>query len=173
MNSKTKRTAWNKGIPHSVETRAKISLKKKGVTTWNKGKKFSDESKLKMSISHKGRLRPESERKKQSESLKKAYKEGRIKIRRPYVGSENPNWKGGITVIKRGIRHSREYLLWKKAVVARDNYTCIWCGSKDEIQADHIKRFSEHPELRFAIDNGRTLCFPCHRTTATYGRKRL
>jgi len=53
--------------------------------------------------------------------------------------------------------------LWRKAVFERDNYTCIWCGKKDKtIQADHIQEFATHPELRFAIDNGRTLCKDCH-----------
>jgi 5-methylcytosine-specific restriction endonuclease McrA len=37
------------------------------------------------------------------------------------------------------------------------------------LQADHIKPFAHHPELRFDVNNGRTLCVPCHRKTDTYG----
>jgi len=87
-------------------------------------------------------------------------------------GEKHYAWKGGVTPIYKVIRKSAEYKLWRNAVFARDNYTCIWCGTKDKtIKADHIKPFALYPELRFAIDNGRTLCDKCHRTTDTYGNR--
>lgn len=87
-----------------------------------------------------------------------------------HVGKANPNWQGGITPINKSIRNSREYALWRKAVFERDNYTCRFCSQHGgKLHADHIKPFALYPELRFAIDNGRTLCVPCHRTTDTYG----
>lgn len=87
-------------------------------------------------------------------------------------GSKNHFWKGGVTPINLKIRQSIEYKLWRTAVFERDNYTCIWCFKKGvRIQADHIKPFSLFPELRFAIDNGRTLCRKCHETTDTFGYK--
>jgi len=91
-------------------------------------------------------------------------------------GERHWNWKGGIYPNNSKIRHSLEYKLWREAVFTRDNYTCIWCGSKPGdgkrviLNADHIKSFASFPELRFAIDNGRTLCKPCHLTTENYGR---
>lgn len=85
-------------------------------------------------------------------------------------GSDNPAWKGGVTPLHIAIRHSKEYSLWRNSVLEKDNYTCQMCFKRGgKLQADHIKPFALYPELRFAIDNGRTLCVECHRKTDTYG----
>jgi hypothetical protein len=92
-------------------------------------------------------------------------------------GENNHSWKGGVTPKIRLLRKSKEYELWRKSVFERDNYTCVFCGIKSKkgikviIHADHIKPFAFYPELRFAIDNGRTLCVKCHLKTDTYGNK--
>lgn len=85
-------------------------------------------------------------------------------------GDKHWNWKGGIKPLNETIRHSIEYKLWRTAVFERDNYQCIWGGKEhgSKLCADHIKQFAFYPELRFAIDNGRTLCVDCHKTTDTY-----
>lgn len=82
-------------------------------------------------------------------------------------------WKGGVTPINEAIRKSLEYRIWRRSVFERDKYACVICGKADSgnLNADHIKPFALFPELRFDLDNGRTLCVPCHRKTPTYGRK--
>lgn len=40
-----------------------------------------------------------------------------------------------------------------------------------KLHADHIKPFAFYPNFRFDLNNGRTLCKPCHQTTDTYRRK--
>lgn len=85
-------------------------------------------------------------------------------------GEKNHNWRGGVTKEHEKIRKSLEYKLWRKAVFERDDYTCVQCNARGVwIEADHIKQFAYYPELRFDIDNGRTLCKPCHRKTDTWG----
>ena len=88
-------------------------------------------------------------------------------------GEKSINWRGGITERNNIIRTSIEYKLWREAVFKRDKYTCIWGGKEhgSNLHADHIKPFAYFPELRFAIDNGRTLCVSCHKTTETYGNR--
>lgn len=77
-------------------------------------------------------------------------------------GVKSPFWKGGITKANVKIRKSRDYRIWRKAVLERDCQICVWCGNDKNLEADHIKPFYLFPELRFAIDNGRTLCKDCH-----------
>ena len=162
----------------------------------NLGKKFSEEYRHKLSIAHKDQRPTEEQKrkignffrgKKWSEERKRKFsqtvtgikhkpltKEHRTKIsiknKGKFVGIQHWNWKGGITSERKILYFSKEYKLWRTAVFERDNYTCIWCGQVGrELNADHIKPWADYPELRFAIDNGRTLCISCHRKTDTWG----
>lgn len=83
------------------------------------------------------------------------------------------NWQGGKTEASLLERNRKSYKLWREAVFKRDNYTCVWCGDArgGNLNADHIKPFALFPELRLDIENGRTLCTPCHKKTDTWGHK--
>lgn len=93
------------------------------------------------------------------------------KVERNTIGQKGEKshlWKGGVTKENTIIRQSAEYKNWRTSVFKRDDYSCVYCGSKKNIEADHIKQFAFYPELRFDIDNGRTLCHDCHAKTETY-----
>lgn len=63
-------------------------------------------------------------------------------------------------------RYSTEAEAWRKAVFARDDYTCQACGERGGyLEAHHDLPFAYFPELRFELLNGSTLCRPCHDTT--------
>lgn len=79
----------------------------------------------------------------------------------PMKGKDNPAWKGGITKITIKERTKFAKVTGKK-VLERDNYTCQICGSKEDLQVDHIQSWKEYVEDRFTIDNCRTLCRSCH-----------
>lgn len=135
-----------------------------------KGYKCSDETKRKMSLIMFGRTSPMKGR--------KISKETRLKYSLVKIGNKNPNWKGGISKDKNKlIRNAIQCRLWREAVFARDAWTCKECGKKSGqgktvyLEAHHIKSFSKYPELRFAIDNGITLCKECHKKTDNYGGK--
>lgn len=69
-------------------------------------------------------------------------------------------------------RKTLQARLWRISVFKRDDYTCQGCGDRGgELHAHHIKPFSTHPELRYELDNGVTLCVSCHRKTDTWGFK--
>jgi len=125
-------------LKRTIETRKKMSKVRIGM-------KFSKEHILNLSKSH------TPERRKKASQIRK--------------GERSHLWKGGVCEKHEIMRKSVEYSLWREAVFKRDNWTCVWGGKAhgNKLHADHIQKFSEYPELRFAIDNGRTLCVNCHK----------
>lgn len=146
---------WNKGKRTRLIPKTAF---KKGFTPWNKGKK----------------------------NWMIPWNKGKKYIQ--ISGKRNPRWKGGITSLYHAIRTSFEYKLWRADVFERDKYTCQDCGERGGIlNADHIKPFAiiikENNIKNFDealkceelwdIDNGHTLCVPCHKKTETYGYKTI
>jgi len=112
------------------------------------GKKRSQETCQKMSQSLKGRK--SWLKGKKGYTNNGSYKVGHIGM----AGEDNPAWKDGMVAKE---NH------WRKAVFERDDYTCQLCGEKGNyLNAHHIKEQSLYPNLRFDLDNGQTLCRPCH-----------
>lgn len=142
------RTPWNKGL--------KTGLIPK--TAFKKGGHYSLETEFKKGNPGfwLGKKRPNL---KNTNSFKTMFKKGQT------VGNKNPKWKGGITATYMRIRNSTEYKKWRMKVYQRDRFSCVICGYRSkkpkDIRADHIKPFSLYPELRFDVNNGRTLCLSC------------
>lgn len=144
------------GKKRDIQMNRKISEKLKG-------RSLSEETKMKM----KGRI-VWNKGKKGLQKHTDAWKNQQsLRVR----GENHWNWQGGKSDENERMRRVFDYYLWRKTVFKRDNYTCQICGSRKDLQADHIKSFSSYPELRYVISNGRTLCVECHRSTPNYGYK--
>lgn len=145
------------GKKRNIKDRKKMSLARIGVSPWNKGKNIQ----INTGRTHfkKGNhYSPTTEFQKGGEGIK---------------GERHWNWQGGKTPKNKLIRESVEFELWRQAVFARDEWTCKKCrfpGRK--LNSHHIKNFAQYPELRFAIDNGITLCKEHHQDFhKIYGKK--
>lgn len=67
-------------------------------------------------------------------------------------------------------RNNHEYRKWRQKVIERDG-CCTSCGSKENLEAHHIKEFSKYPDSRLVLSNGITLCNKCHRNLHKERRK--
>jgi len=74
------------------------------------------------------------------------------------MGENNPNYKNG--------GHIGRINFWRNSVLERDNYTCQICGKDNlkggDCQAHHIFDKEKHPEFKYEVWNGLTLCGSCH-----------
>jgi hypothetical protein len=76
-----------------------------------------------------------------------------------------PGWRAFMPPEITGLlleRDSPEVRLWRKNVLKRDAYQCVQCESKERLEAHHVIRWADAPELRLVVDNGMTLCNTCH-----------
>lgn len=159
-----------KGQKHSEEAKEKnrlahlgytpVTAWKKGRIPWNKGKKMSDQ--------HRERVR-------QANLGKKYSKE--VNLKKGSLGQSNGNYIDGTSKFTVSHYKSQQYKLWRNSVFERDNFTCQDCGAKDVyLEAHHIKGWAQYPELRFDLENGKTLCKECHKRTDNYkgkGKRKL
>lgn len=75
------------------------------------------------------------------------------------TGEEHPLFKPDSRRKNRRGKHGA----WARAVISRDKARCQRCGAKNvELHAHHILSFEKHPDKRWDLDNGETLCFRCH-----------
>lgn len=55
---------------------------------------------------------------------------------------------------------------WRQKVLSRDNNTCQICRTtllSEDLEAHHIKDRWDYPDLALETDNGKALCYSCHR----------
>lgn len=85
-----------------------------------------------------------------------------VNAKKAHHGKNHPRWIEDRSLVK--FRPRPEINNWRKFIFERDNYTCLNCKQKGgKLQAHHKFPYKTHPELRFSIENGMTLCEPCHK----------
>ena len=92
------------------------------------------------------------------------YRQHGLKMR----GENHPRWIVDRSQIKRTRFDCSErkggMVAWRTDVFVRDNYVCQYpgCARGGILNAHHVMRWSQYPELRFDVNNGITLCHRHH-----------
>lgn len=104
-------------------------------------------------------------------------------------GTNSPVYRGEKSVarLRNRVAQLPEYKDWHATCLKNGNYLCFKCGTKKQLEVDHIKRFfiivvengiitpedARNCKELWNVKNGRVICRPCHRTLDTYGTKGL
>lgn len=163
---------------------------------WNKGIKLKDNPKYSRMGFQKGHTHHLHENCKKTqfqagESLRIGMthtEESRQKMSKSRRGQcmkeKNPSWKGGVTPLVSKIKRLPEYSLWRRKVLEKDNFTCQSCGARGgQLNPHHLVAFSYivrqakiekvtdavSATMLWELENGVTLCEPCHKNTPNYG----
>lgn len=138
-------------------TRVEVRKTTKGRPSVFKGRTHSAEAKAKISAANRGR-RTRLGIEHTPDAIAKMRAAPRPR------GEQHYNFQHGRLQRNLDARRTVEYFAWRDAVFKRDKYTCRKCGDDKggSLRAHHILPFATHPELRYDVDNGLTLCHPCH-----------
>jgi hypothetical protein len=173
-------TPWNKGLKLGSNPAHSLRLKGRALSEEHKqniskgmlGKECAEDKKLKISLANKGKKRTVEEREKMSIShkgipLSKEHRE-RISVANvgrkgtSLIGESHPRWITDRTLlVKNEKKHlDGRYREWMKAVKNRDGWKCRIAdhNCNGRLEAHHILRWSKHPELRYEVNNGISLC---------------
>lgn len=138
----------------------------------HKGYKWTEEQRVNFSLATKGHKHTEEAKQKMGKMRKgiKAviFGENHHWFGRNMSGANHPRWISNRTVAleRRLLRNSKEWKIWRSEIFKRDNYTCQDCKEVGVyIEAHHIIPVRSDMGKRFNINNGITLCRPCHRKT--------
>jgi NUMOD3 motif/HNH endonuclease len=140
--------------------RITVRVPTKGRPSAFKGRTHTEEARRRMSEANKGNKRHLG-KKHSTETRMKISERLRVSAVR---GPANHAYKDGKVAERRGLRHSQEYQRWRFDVFVRDGFACRMCGDRrgGNLNAHHIKSFADHPERRFDVSNGITICETCH-----------
>lgn len=148
--------ALKRGIPRSEETRRKIGLAHKGKTNWKKGLKLPHLS-GENAPNWKGGLPKCMDCGKQLKNRYSAFCQSCSS-----KGVRNHNWVSDRNkLVKNEKKHlDGRYREWMRAVKNRDGWKCKISNNdcSGRLEAHHILNWRNHPELRYEVNNGITLC---------------
>jgi len=86
-----------------------------------------------------------------------------VNAKKVHYGKNHPNWIEDRSKLKGRLRP--EMTAWRKSVFNRDKYTCQECGQiGGKLNAHHKAPYSLFAFLQYDVNNGLTVCEPCHKT---------
>lgn len=140
----------HKGLKLSLATRQKMSEQRKGKLHPMYGKHHTEEAKVKIGIAGIGRV---------------AWNKG---LKGFLAGEKHWHWKKDRTQVKLDTeRDGPLHKQWSKNVKSRDGWKCRIANGdcSGRLESHHILGWKSHPDLRYQINNGITLCHFHHPRT--------